>query len=56
MGSYLFDIEGTQLFVYDLESLTFKTSIEVINKEDMFCAKMRAISDKFIGIFGMYKF
>ena len=22
----------------------------------MFCAKMRAINDKFVGIFGMYKF
>ena len=42
--------------MYDLEKLTFKVSLEVISKEDMFCAKMRAINDKYVGIFGMYKF
>ena len=56
VGSYLLDIGGTQLFVYDLEELTFKISIEVLNKEDIFCAKIRAFNDKLVGVFGMYKF
>lgn len=50
------DIEGTQLFIYDLENLKFKASLEVLSKEDIFCPKLRAISDRLVGVFGMYTF
>lgn len=56
VGPYLLDIDGTQLFVYHLEDLTFRTSIEVLCKDDIFCAKMRALNDNHVAIFGMYNF
>ena len=56
MGPYLLDIDGTHLFIYELDNLTLKTSIEVISKDDIFCAKMRAISSTHVAVFGMYTF
>ncbi len=32
IGPYLLDIDGTHLFVYLLDNLVFKTSIDIINK------------------------
>lgn len=56
VGPYLLDMDGTHLFIYNLEDLTLKTSFSVISKEDIFSTKMRAISETHVIVFGMYSF
>lgn len=56
LGNYLLDIDGTLLFIYELEGIVFKKSIEVLHKDDQFCAKIRPLNDHLVVVFGMYKF
>jgi len=52
----LLDIDGTLLFIYELNGIVFKKSIEVLNKDEQFCAKIKAVNNKHVVVFGMYKF
>lgn len=35
--------------------MIFQDSIEVLKKEEQFCAKVRSINNEFLAVFGMYR-
>jgi hypothetical protein len=54
-GEELVDIDGTRLFFYRLDGMAFQDSIEVLTKEEQFCAKVRPANASFLVAFGMYR-
>jgi hypothetical protein len=54
-GEELVDIDGTRLFFYRLDGMAFQDSIEVLTKEEQFCAKVRPANASFLVVFGMYR-
>ncbi len=54
-GEELVDIDGTRLFFYRLDGMAFQDSIEVLTKEEQFCAKVRPANANFLVAFGMYR-
>lgn len=55
VGELLVDVDGTNLFFYQLEGMNFKDSVEVLNKDEQFCAKIRCFNNDFLAVFGLYR-
>lgn len=52
IGSYLADLDGTSLQLFNIKDFSLHKSFEVLDKEDQYSAKMYIINDKYLSIFG----
>jgi len=55
VGELLVDVDCTNIFFYQLEGMNFKDSVEVLNKDEQFCAKIRCFNNDFLAVFGLYR-
>ena len=55
IGPYLVDLDGTYLQFFSLENFGFIKRLEVLKKEDQYCAQMAVASDNVVVIFGVDK-
>lgn len=56
IGEYLADISGINLHFFSLNNFELKYSMEVLTKQDQYCARLRKLNDNFIVVFGMTRF
>jgi hypothetical protein len=55
VGDHLVDIDGTRVFLYEVDGMVFQDSIQVLNKDEQFCAKVRPINNQYLAVFGLYR-
>lgn len=55
IGPYLADLDSTYLQLFNLDGFSLACRMEILTKEDQYCAQMTVASPKILVIFGMDK-